>query len=141
VTAELAQRVLALAAASMLAAVIALAVSEQSQGRTPSVGPRPALGTGTGWYRAFAGVGRGYPARGKRSPCGWLLRPGTLGVVHPVLPCGAKVFVEFGGKRVYTEIVERAAVPQREELALTPALAEQLGLKGVREIRWAFARN
>jgi hypothetical protein len=60
--------------------------------------------------------------------------------VHPVLPCGAKLFVEFDGKRVYTQVVDRAPVPSSVDFDLTSALAEKIGLAGTRDVRWAFAR-
>ncbi|HLY86244.1 MAG TPA: hypothetical protein VKO84_07020, partial [Gaiellaceae bacterium] len=64
----------------------------------------------------------------------------TLGVVHPVLPCGTKLFVQVGSKRVYTQVVDRGPVPSREDFDLTAALADRLGLAGTRNVRWAFAR-
>lgn len=134
------QRVLALAAVAMLAGVLALAVAHQNASTARAAGPQPAVGAGTGWYGAIAGVERGYPARGRRSTCGWLLEPGTLGVVHPVLPCGTKLFVELGGKRVYTEVVDRGPVPSAVDFDLTAALAAKVGLTGSRDVRWAFAR-
>ncbi len=134
------QRVLALAGAALLAAVLALAVAQQTRSSARAAGPQPAVGAGTGWYSAVAGRAHDYPVRGKRSRCGWLLQPGTLGIVHPVLPCGAKLFVEVGGKRVYTEVVDRAPVPSAEDFDLTPALADSVGLAGTRDVRWAFAR-
>jgi len=140
VTADFAQRVLALAGATILASVIALAVVTQNDSGAHASGPQPAVGAGAGWYRATAGVAKPYPVGGRRSRCGWLLEPDTLGVVHPVLPCGAKIFVEYAGRRVFTEVVDRAAVGQNEETDLTVALADRLGLTGIQEIRWAFAR-
>jgi hypothetical protein len=136
-----AQRVLALAGAALLAAMLALAVAEQTRSSARAAGPQPAVGAGAGWYRAVAGVAPGFPVGGKRSRCGWLLRPETLGVVHPVLPCGAKLFVDYGGKRVYTQVVDRAPVPSGEDFDLTSALADRVGLSGTREVRWAFARG
>ena len=138
---RLAQRVAALAAAAMLAAVVALAIAQQGDGTARASGPRPAVGPGAGWYTALAGAAPDLPFRGKRSRCGWLLQQGTLGIVHPVLPCGAKVFIEYGGHRVYTQVVDRAPVAQGEELDLTPSLAQRVGLEGIREVRWSFARE
>ena len=140
-TSGLPQRVLALAGAALLAGVLALAVAEQNRSTAHAAGPQPAVGAGAGWYAAVAGVARGFPIGGKRSRCGWLLEPGTLGIVHPVLPCGAKLFVDYGGKRVYTEVVDRAPVPSGENFDLTAALADRLGLTGTRDVRWAFARR
>jgi len=140
VTPSFSQRALALAGAAMLAGVLAIAVAHQTANTAQAAGPQPAVGAGAGWYSAVAGVAPSYPVDGKRSRCGWLLQPGTLGVVHPVLPCGTKVFVEIGSKRVYTEIVDRAPVPSAEDFDLTSALAARLGLTGTGDVRWAFAR-
>jgi hypothetical protein len=140
VTGSLGARALALAGAALLAGVLAVAVAHQTRTSARAAGPQPAVGAGTGWRTAVAGVAGAYPDGGKKSRCGWLLEPDTLGVVHPVLPCGAKLFVELGGKRVYTEVVDRAPVPSREDFAVTPALADRLGLTGTRDVRWAFAR-
>lgn len=134
------QRALALAGAAMLAGVLAVAVAHQTSTPARAAGPQAAVGAGAGWYDAVAGVARAYPVGGKRSACGWLLEPGTLGIVHPVLPCGTKVFVQVGSRRVYTQVVDRAAVPSAEDFDLTFALADRLGLSGTRGVRWAFAR-
>ena len=49
--------------------------------------------------------------------------------------------IEVGGKRVYTQVVDRAPVPAREDFALTTALGDRLGLpSGTAAVRWAFAR-
>jgi hypothetical protein len=139
-TRSLGQRLLAVTGAGLLAGVIAVAVAQQNEGSARASGPQPAVGQGAGWTSAVAGVARRYPLRGRRSRCGWLLRSGTLGVVHPVLPCGTKLFVEVNGERVYTQVVDRAPVPAREDFDLTAALAERLGLAGADDVRWAFAR-
>jgi hypothetical protein len=135
------QRALALAAVTLFAGVLAVAVAHQKATPAQAAGPQPAVGAGTGWYAAIAGVASPFPAKGRRSACGWLLLPGTLGVVHPVLPCGTKIFVQVGGKRIYTEVVDRGPVASREDFDLTPALGEKVGLTtGTRDVRWAFAR-
>ena len=135
-----AERVLALAGAGLLAGVVALAVAHQNASSAATAGPKPAVGAGTGWYVAVAGVARSFPIGGRRSRCGWLLEPATLGVVHPVLPCGTKLFVEANGKRVYTQVVDRAPVPSTEDFDLSAMLADRLGVSGTRDVRWAFAR-
>lgn len=137
----LAQRLLAVGAASLLAVVIGLAVaSRDDASATPrSRLPQPAVSSLSGWYSAQAGV-RNRPLAGRVSGCGTLLKPKTLGLDHPVLPCGAKVFVSFHGKTVLTTIVDRGPFTPRPDFEATPALADLLGLRGVQPIRWSFAR-
>ena len=42
----------------------------------------------------------------QKSACGVLITPDTAGVAHPVLPCGAKIYIEFGGKQVLTQVID-----------------------------------
>src|SRR5262249_46494644 len=81
VSMALGERLLALTGAGLLAGVIAVAVAQQNESSARASGPQPAVGQGVGWSSAVAGVARRYPAAGKRSRCGWLLRSTTLGVV------------------------------------------------------------
>jgi len=139
--AVLAQRQLALIGAALLGVVIALAVASRDDGvaARPSVLPRPAVSSVSGWYPAVAGV-RNRPLAGHVSGCGTLLSPKTLGVDHQVLPCGAKVFLAFHGKTVLTTVVDRGPFTPRFDFEVTPALADLLGLSGVQTISWSFAR-
>ena len=135
----LAQRLAGLAAAALLGLIVALAIAErQSQAEPKRSGPQPAVLSASEWYRALAGVRSKLRAR---SACGWLLRSGTLGVGHPVLPCGAKLFIAYGGKRVLTRVIDRGPYSGGREFELTPALAKVVGLEGVQQIRWTFARD
>ena len=137
----LAERLLALLATGLLAGVVGLAVASRDDqvASARAALPRPAVSSVSGWYPALAGV-RSRPLAGRVSGCGTLLRPKTLGVDHPVLPCGAKIFVAFGGKTVLTTVVDRGPFTPRPDFEVTPALADLLHLKGVRAIRWSFAR-
>ncbi|MER3409724.1 MAG: hypothetical protein C4306_06430 [Thermoleophilia bacterium] len=137
----LAQRALALAGAALLAAVGALAMRGE-EGREPAPAlPQPALVPGEGWHAERAGVSPAPPPQGRRTACGWTLRPTTLGVVHPVLPCGVKLYVAYGGRQALTRVVAHGPLPPERQLDLTPALARLLGLEGVTEVRWVFARE
>jgi hypothetical protein len=137
----LAQRQLSLAAAAMLGVVVALALSARdgTARRAVQVLPQPAISDVTGWYTALAGV-RTRPLAGRPSGCGTLLGPKTLGLDHPVLPCGARLFIEYRGKTVLTSVVDRGPFAPGREFEVTPALADMLGLSGVQTIRWSFAR-
>jgi rare lipoprotein A len=130
---RLAQREIALAGVALLGAVVALAVvSGRSEGSTTL--PQPA---GT-WYTALAGE-RAPGGYGKKTACGEVLRPSTEGVSHPVLPCGAKIYLSYRGTRVLTQVIDRGPFVPGRELDLTGPLAAKLGLRGVKQIRWAYA--
>jgi hypothetical protein len=137
----LAQRQLSLAAAALLGVIVALAIEARDNPapRAARPLPRPAISDVSGWYQALAGV-RTRPLAGRASGCNTLLKPDTLGVGHPVLPCGAELYVRYGGKTVLTRVVDRGPYTAGREFELTPALAELLGLSGVQRIRWSFAR-
>src|SRR6476646_519999 len=139
-TGPLLQRELALAAAALLAVVIALAIATRRDEAPASVSqlPQPAVSKLSGWYPALAGV-RKRPLAGHASGCGTLLDPKTLGVDHPVLPCGAKIFLVYDGKTILTTVVDRGPLAPGYEFELTPALADLVGLRGVQRIRWSFA--
>ncbi len=136
----LARRGLALAGVALLGAVLALVAgpfgdSDRETKRLPKPVPVP----GSDWYRSLAAP---YPAssRRQRTACGQRLGPKTLGVAHPVLPCGVKIFIAYGGKVVLTQVVDRGpAVPGRE-FDVTRPLAARIGLRGIQQIRWRYAR-
>ncbi len=129
----LAQRELGLAAIAVLAGVIVLALSLGRGGGKADAQPQPVQ-----WYKALAAPYT--PSPRSRTTCG--LKPGkdVLGVAHPVLPCGVKIFLSYEGKEVLTQVIDKGpAVPGRE-FDVTRALADRIGLHGVQQIRWAFAR-
>ena len=133
------QRQFALGAAALVAAVVGLAIGghESSTSRPRSGLPQPA-GDVSSWYRALAGV-RVRRLQGT-SACGLALTPVSLGVIHPVLPCNAKIFVAYRGKMLLTQVIDRGPVPAGREFDLTRALADRIGLDGVQQVRWTFAR-
>lgn len=127
------RREIALAGIVLLAAVIALAVvSGRSEGRTAL--PEPA----DTWYTALAGE-RAAGGYGKKTACGEVLRPETEGISHPVLPCGAKIYLSYRGTTVLTQVIDRGPRVRGRELDLTGPLAAKLGLHGVERIRWTYA--
>ena len=127
--AALAQRLVALAAVALLVGAIALAVLESRDGS--AAGPRPVA-----WYSALAAPYRP-PAR---TSCGLRTNRRTLGIAHPVLACGAKLFVSYGAIEVLTQVIDRGSQLPGREFDVTTALAKRLGLHGTQRVRWAFAR-
>ena len=133
-----AQRALALGAAALLAGVLAVAVAAHRGSGAGRNLPVPVGAPGGGWYEALAGVASGPP---RRSACGYRMSSRTLGVAHPVLPCGAQIYVAYGSKRALTQVVAHGLSAPGRELELTAALARELGLQGVRQVQWAYARD
>jgi rare lipoprotein A len=129
---SLAQRLVVLAGIALLAAAVSFAAVERSREDTG------ALPEATGSYVALAGSS-GQAAFGRRTLCGQVIRPVTLGVAHPVLPCGARIYVSYRGKHVLTQVIDRGPYAPGRQFELTAALARQLGLTGVRRITWSYA--
>ncbi len=130
------QRLVLLAAVALLVGALALAAVERlsagsSEGMTGAVAP-------SGWNTAFAGS-RGPTGDAQRTTCGQILAPESLGITHPVLPCGAKLVLRHGDTLVLSEVIDNALVEGGRQLEVTEALAETLGLEATTEIEWRFA--
>ena len=137
--AALAQRQVALACVALLAAIAALALTSHGNSQSDESLPQPVPAAGGAWYTALAGAGE--PRYGKRTRCGYVLRPGTVGITDSVLPCSVLVYVAFkDSPRILTRVIDRRPVTAGRKFDLTPRLAEELGVDGVQRIRWVFAR-
>jgi rare lipoprotein A (peptidoglycan hydrolase) len=125
-------RAAALAGVALLGIAIALAVARHTN-HARSL-PTPA----GQWYVALAAP---YTPSKKqqKSACGVVIGPTTAGVAHPVLPCGAKIYIEFGGKQVLTQVIDRGHTAPGRTFDVTEGLAKLLGLQGSQTIRWRFA--
>ena len=136
-TTSLGQRLALLAAVALLATVAAAAIVEQQAASEGSVSltsaPAPA-----GWNIAFAGS-RGPAGDAQRTTCGQVLAPKSLGVTHPVLPCGAKVILRYGSSQVLTEVIDNALAEPGRQLEVTDELAQTMGIDGTVELEWRFA--
>jgi rare lipoprotein A len=132
--APLAVREIALAGLALLAATVSLAISAQTRSHNDAT-PQP-----EGSFVALAGSS-GPAAFGRKTACGGLITAATEGVAHPTLPCGARVFITYNGKTVLVQVIDRGPYVPGRQFDLTDALARRLGLRGVQEIRWAYARG
>jgi len=137
VSAPLAQRVLGLAAVALVAGVVALAIERDHSKSNAAPLPAAAPAPGGGWFEALAVPARP-PGRPRATACGFRLTTKTLGVAHPVLPCGAQIYLELGNTRVLTRVIGRGT-GTRSEFALTQPLADELGLHSRQQIKWRFA--
>lgn len=139
-SAALAQRALLLGAATLLAAIVGLAISHQLDSTSASSNlPEAVPAPGGGWYEALAGL-EAPRAYGRPTACGHVLERATLGVSHPVLVCGAKIYIGHGNTEMLTQVVARGPSSSAVQFGLTEALARQLGVRGRTTIRWRFAQ-
>jgi len=125
-------RAAALAGIALLGVAIAIAVAHHKDHKATL--PTPA----GQWYVALAAPYTPSKQRVK-SACGVVIGPTTAGVAHPVLPCGAKIYIEFNGKQVLTQVIDRGHTAPGRTFDVTDALAKLLGLEGSHTIRWRFA--
>jgi predicted RNA-binding Zn-ribbon protein involved in translation (DUF1610 family) len=133
------QRLVLLAGIALVAAVAAAAIVHQRAADEGAAAltsaPAPA-----GWNVAFAGS-RGATGDAQRTTCGQVLAPQSLGVTHPVLPCGAKVILRSGDKQILTEVIDNALAEPGRQLEVTEELASMLGIDGTVELEWRFATS
>jgi rare lipoprotein A (peptidoglycan hydrolase) len=78
--------------------------------------------------------------RKTKSACGVAIGPKTLGVAHPVLPCGVMLYIEYNGRQALIPVIDRSPGVPGREFDLTQALAKRLHLEGTQTIRWRFAQ-
>ena len=136
----LAQRQVALIGIALLAATIALALAsprlaDGRGGDLPGSVPAP----GGGWYTALASI-QPEDELARRTACGHIVELRSVGVAHPVLPCGAKLWIGYGDREVLTQVIDRGPTVPGRDFLLTPALARELELLGTQRVRWRFAR-
>ena len=131
------QRLLSLAAIAFLAGLVAVAVVEGRDDK-PVSAPTGAVAAGGGWYEALASP-RPPGKDAERTSCGLVLTARSLGVTHPVLPCGAKLLIRYGGETVLTEVIDNDLVATGRQFELTSALATLVGLDGTQEVEWRYA--
>ncbi len=124
------QRQAALAGAALLA-ILLVVVLDRPGDESPAASPPPV--SQPEWETAVVWVT--HPDSGACSQAG----KNASGVVHPVLPCGVKLVVAAHGEEIRTEVVATGPVATGRTFALTPRLADQLGVADGDRIRWRFA--
>lgn len=123
-----------LAVVALAAAVVAFAIARETRHRSSQTLPPPA----GGWYHDLAAVYPQGPPR--KGACGIVIDAKTLGVANPVLPCGVKIYLAYGGKQALVNVVDRGPNVPGRRFDVTRALAQKLGLAGTQTIAWRFAR-
>ena len=74
----------------------------------------------------------------KKGACGIVVGPNTPGVAHPVLPCGVKIYLEFRGREVLTQVVDHGHTAPGRTFDVTLPVAKLLGLAGHADDSLAF---
>ena len=131
--ARLARRQAALAAVALLGALGAIALTRLGD---DSDAAAPTATATVGWDTAQVAV---FDPPAEPTACGVTVTAETVGIAHPVLPCGANLVVEHQGRQARAAVVEQGPVDAGASFELSPALAEQLGVAGETTVRWRFA--
>lgn len=91
----------------------------------------PFRSAGASWY--------GPGLWGRKTACGVVLRPETLGVAHRSLPCGTTVKFNYEGHVLITQVIDRGPYVKGRSWDLTAAASEALEFEGVGLLRYAVA--
>ena len=134
---QLVERLLALAAVALLAALGTLALTRDGDGATETGTAQPPPVSET-WTEAPAGPVAD-DRYGGTTTCGEDLTRELRGIVHPVLPCGARIVVAFGDREAETTVIDQGPVGAGEEFSLTAPLAAELGVDRLQTVRWRFS--
>jgi rare lipoprotein A (peptidoglycan hydrolase) len=94
-----------------------------------------------GSWRSAGATWYGPGLYGRRTACGRLLRPGTLGVAHRRLPCGTAVKFVHHGRRLVTRVIDRGPYTAGNAWDLTNGARLRLDFGGVGKIRYAVERR
>jgi hypothetical protein len=131
---RLAQREVALLAVALLAVVVSLAVTMRDKHKAAAAALPPSVGS----YTALV-ASSGPRAVGKKTSCGIVVAPRTMGISSPVLGCGVRLYLTFRDRHVLAPVIGRGPNTPGAEFAVTPALARKLGMTGVRRLHWSYA--
>ena len=76
---------------------------------------------------------------GRRTACGQVLRPNTIGVAHRNLPCGTAVKFAYHGRSVVTTVIDRGPYTRGNVWDLTNGARMALGFEGSGRLHYSIA--
>jgi rare lipoprotein A (peptidoglycan hydrolase) len=76
---------------------------------------------------------------GRRTACGQVLRPNTIGVAHRNLPCGTAVKFAYHGRSVVTTVIDRGPYTRGNVWDLTNGARVALGFEGSGRLHYSIA--
>src|SRR5690242_10169301 len=130
---------LALCAIAALGAVAPAAAQTGGASTVASVEAEAGGGIAFSSLRSAGATWYGPGFYGRRTACGQVLRPGTLGVAHRNLPCGTAVKFVYHGRQIVTRVIDRGPYSKGFSWDLTNGAREALGFEGSGRIRYAVA--
>jgi rare lipoprotein A (peptidoglycan hydrolase) len=134
------QRMVWLAGITLIVGVAALALARRDAGGGQKMPPGISVqGSESGYYIARAAPYGPTPDH-KRTACGEPFTKDTMGIEHPVLPCGVKIYIRYHGHVALTQVVDRGPSVPGRDFDITKALADRLDLHGTQTIQWQYAR-
>jgi hypothetical protein len=140
VSPALAQRLAAIAAVALLAVMVGLAVASRRGDSSSAALPESIPAPDGGWYHARAGASGRDLEQGTTTVCGHNVGGSTIGVAHPVLPCGVKLYIGYRDQEVLTQVIARGPEAPNLQFGLSDGLARELEIDGTATIRYRFAR-
>jgi hypothetical protein len=129
-----AQRLIIVAGAGLVAAVVGLAIASSRGGSGDGGGLPARVGS---WYHARAAP-MSRDLEGTTTACGVRLSAKSLGIADPVLPCGAKLYIGYGDQDILTQVIAVGPAPGGARFGMTPALAQTLGIERTVTVRWGY---
>jgi rare lipoprotein A (peptidoglycan hydrolase) len=76
---------------------------------------------------------------GRRTACGQVLRPSTIGVAHRNLPCGTAVRFTYRGRYIVTTVIDRGPFTRGNVWDLTNGARMALGFEGADRLHYSIA--
>jgi rare lipoprotein A (peptidoglycan hydrolase) len=76
---------------------------------------------------------------GNHTACGETLQPGTIGVAHRTLPCGATVKLAYHGHTLITQVIDRGPYTPGNAFDLTNGARKALEFNGSAQLHYAVA--
>jgi len=130
--------IIAALASLALGAVPAQAGTGGASAATTEASPSPG-GIVFGSMRTAGATWYGPGFYGNRTACGETLQPGTIGVAHRTLPCGATVKLAYHGHTLITQVIDRGPYTTGNAFDLTNGARQALEFNGSTHLRYAVA--
>ena len=111
------------------------------ESRTVAVTTPPSNAVVAGWQTGRAtSYGTGDGLLGRTMACGAPLTVSIMAVAHRSLPCGTTIRLDYGGREVDAQVLDRGPYTDGITLDLAPAVCQALGACGTLTLEWLVVR-